>query len=114
MADINVNPQILPSRKAGSAKEHNKIVTVAVWAAVAAVLIGGVYWWQVRQSQEPVLAPGDTAQADALAVIRGSPVQVTSEDVARSLKSIDAADVSVSDADRQKALQELQTRLNSN
>jgi hypothetical protein len=48
MGNINLNPQILPSRKGGVSKEHNKVVTVAVWAAVIAVVIGGVYWWGNR------------------------------------------------------------------
>ena len=58
MADINLNPQILPSRKVGGSKEHHKFVTVAVWAAVGAVLIGGVYWWGNREAIAP---PSDLA-----------------------------------------------------
>ncbi len=70
-----------------SSKDHHKVVTVAVWTAVAAVVIGGMYWWQVRtQEQVTHVDASSQTQAELLAVIRGSPVEVTPEDIARSLE----------------------------
>jgi hypothetical protein len=51
----NLNPQIFPPSKEIKPRDHHKLITGALVAALAMAIIGGVYWWQARERVVPIV-----------------------------------------------------------
>ncbi len=71
------NPQVLPSSL--PRKDHHKTALISIWAAVAAIIIGLLYWW-IASPREPV-AP----------TVVNTPTQTERSDFAQIRSEIDGA-----------------------
>jgi hypothetical protein len=111
MNPSSINPVILPQAKVSHSK-HPYLADMAIFAALAAVLIGLIYWWTMNSapSQVSTNAPvlEDTAQAHMLAQLKSS-VSPSAQQVQGTLSLLKKSKPA-STAQVQGSLTQLQTK----
>lgn len=115
----SLNPQILPSNL--SRKDHRKSSLVALWAAIAAIAIGLIYWGIASKKAveaPPVTPPTATSTVSADAQTRQamldrlneSPSLLTSTDITAMKATLSKRKVTLTEAQKVEMINQLNLR----